>query len=260
MFTIIKNEIEKSTPNSQAEIVLNIIYGDNEDYIKKWISLYFDNIIEKKEKVDNQEFFVEIENGIYYLVKKTNIIVKGYIFNTPQLVTEKLFSVRYLKFDETKEKALLKTLSDNIKLNELNGLYPEISNDINHKVLEGIDKTSLYEIYCAFEGAIRTKETWNTTELVILQNKVTREFKKDLYSTIVKKAKKAANKLKKKSPTNSSETSSSSSSASLSPVLLPCKTIMINEMNEIEGCGVVDLSNWNSNACSLEYTILNNDK
>lgn len=256
MFTIIKNEIEKSTNTLPSETVLNIIYGDNEDYIKKWISLYFDNIIEKKEKVDNEEFFVEIENGIYYLVKKTMVIVKGYIFNTPQLVTEKLFSVRYLKFDETKEKALLKTLSDNIKLNELNGLYPEISNDTNHKVLEGIDKTSLYEIYCAFEGAIRTKETWNTTELVILQNKVTREFKKDLYSTIVKKAKKAANKLKKKSPNNSE----SSSSASLSPVLLPCKTIMINEMNEIEGCGVVDLSKWNSNACSLEYTILNNDK
>lgn len=251
MFTIIKNEIEKSTTISQEEMILNIIYGDNDDYIKKWISLYFDNIIEKKEKVDNEEFFVEIENGIYYLVKKTNVIVKGYIFNTPQQITEKLFSVRYLKFDDNKEKALLKTLSDNIKLNELNGLFPEISNGCNHKVLEGIDKTSLYEIYCAFEGAIRTKDTWNTMELVILQNKVTREFKKDLYSTIVKKAKKAANKLKKKSPT-SSETSSN-----CSPVLLPCKTIMINEMNEIEGCGVVDLSKWNSNACSLEYTILN---
>jgi hypothetical protein len=255
MFTIIKNEIEKSTNTSQEEMILNIIYGDNEDYIKKWISLYFDNIIGKKEKLDSEEFFVEIEEGIYYLVKKTNIIVKGYIFNTPQQITEKLFSVRYLKFDDNKEKALLKTLSDNIKLNELNGLFPEITNEINHKVLEGIDRESLYEIYCAFEGAIRTKETWNTTELVILQNKVTREFKKDLYSTIVKKSKKAANKLKKKSPTNSE-----SSSGSSSPVLLPCKTIMINEMNEIEGCGVVDLSKWNSNACSLEYTILNKDK
>lgn len=251
MFTIIKNEIENSHCTLPLETVLNIIYGDNEDYIKKWISLYFDNIIEKKEKVDSEEFFVEIENGIYYLVKKTMVIVKGYIFNTPRQITEKLFSVRYLKFDEKKETVLLKTLSDNIKLNELGGLYPEISNETNHKVLEGIDKTSLYEIYCAFEGAIRTKETWNTMELVILQNKVTREFKKDLYSTIVKKAKKAANKLKKKSPTNSD------TSSNCSPVLLPCKTIMINEMNEIEGCGVVDLSKWNSNACSLEYTILN---
>lgn len=251
MFTIIKNEIEKSINTSQSETILNIIYGDNEDYIKKWISLYFDNIIEKKGKLDNEEFFVEIEEGIYYLVKKTNIIVKGYIFNTPQQITEKLYSVRYLKFDDNKEKALLKTLSDNIKLNELNGLFPEVTNEINHKVLEGIDRESLYEIYCAFEGAIRTKETWNTTELVILQNKVTREFKKDLYSTIVKKSKKAANKLKKKSPINSE-----SSSGCSSPVLLPCKTIMINEMNEIEGFGVVDLSKWNSNACSLEYTIL----
>lgn len=50
---------------------------------------------------------------------------------------------------------------------------------------------------------------------------------------------------------------SDTSSGSSSPVLLPCKTIMINEMNEIEGCSVVDLSKWNSNACSLEYTILN---
>jgi len=253
MFTIIKNKIEKSTNTLPSEIVLNIIYGDNEDYIKKWIEIYFDNIIEKKEKVDNEKFFVEIENGIYYLIKKTNVIIKGYIFNTHQQIIEKLFSVRYLKFDEKKETVLLKTLSDNIKLNDLSGLFPDISNEINHKVLEGIDRESLYEIYCAFEGAIRTKETWNTTELVILQNKVTREFKKDLYSTIVKKTKKAANKLKKKSPT-SSETSSN-----CSPVLLPCKTIMINEMNEIEGCGVVDLSKWNSNACSLEYTILNNE-
>lgn len=251
MFTIIKNEIEKSTNTSQEETILNVVYGDNEDYIKNWIEIYFDNIIGKKENVDNDEFFVEIEEGIYYLVKKTNIIVKGYIFNTHQQITEKLFSVRYLKFDDNKEKALLKTLSDNINLKELNGLFPEITNDINHKVLECIDRESLYEIYCAFEGAIRTKETWNTTELVILQNKVTREFKKDLYSTIVKKSKKAANKLKKKSPTNLE-----SSSVSSCPVLLPCKTIMINEMNEIEGCGVVDLSKWNSNACSLEYTIV----
>lgn len=256
MFTIIKNEIEKSLNTALEETILNIIYGDNENYVKKWIEIYFDNIIEKKENVDNEEFFVEIENGIYYLVKKTVVIIKGYIFNTSEQIKEKLFSVRYLKFDENKEKALLKTLSDNIKLNELNGLYPEITNETNHKVLSEIDRESLYEIYCAFEGAIRTKETWNTPELIILQNKVTRDFKKDLYSTIVKKYKKAAAKLKlkKKSPTSSSETES------LSSILLPCKTIMINEMNEIESCEIVDLSKWNSNACALEYTILNNEK
>lgn len=255
MFTIIKNEIEKSTNTFDQETVLNIIYGDNEDYIKKWIEIYFDNVIQKKEKNDNEDFFVEIENGIYYLVKKYNIMVKGYLFNTTEQITEKMFSVRYLKFADNKEKILLKTLSDNIKFNELNGLFPEITNEINHKVLEGIDRESLYQIYCAFEGAIRTKETWNTSELIILQNKVTREFKKDLYSTVVKKSKKAANKLKKKSP----QISDTSSSGSLSPILLPCKTIMINENNEIEGCGIVDLSKWNSNACSLEYTILNNE-
>lgn len=254
MFTIIKNEIENSLYTSQAETILNIIYGDNENYIKKWIEIYFDNIIEKKEKVDNEEFFVEIENGIYYLVKKRLVIIKGYLFNTSEQITEKLFSIRYLKFDETKEKQLLKTLSNNIKLNELSGLYPEIQCDINHKVLEGIDRESLYDIYCAFEGAIRTKETWNTTELVILQNKVTRDFKKDLYSTIVKKSKKAAAKLKlkKKSLVNFDNTDCDS------PVLLPCKSIMINENNELKGCGTIDLSKWNANSCSLEYIILNN--
>jgi len=254
MFTIIKNEIEKSLNTLQEETILNIIYGDNEDYIKKWIEIYFDNIIEKKEKHQNEEFFVEIESGIYYLVKKRLVIIKGYLFNTSEQITEKLFSIRYLKFDETKEKELLKTLSDNIKLNELSDLYPEIQCDINHKVLSGIDRESLYEIYCAFEGAIRTKETWNTTELVILQNKVTRDFKKDLYSTIVKKSKKAASKLKKKSPVNSDNTDC------FSPFSLPCKTIMINENNELKGCGTIDLSKWNANACSLEYTILNNYK
>lgn len=249
MFTIIKNKIEKSI---NTETILNIIYGDNEDYVKKWIEIYFDNIIEKKEKHQNEEFFVEIEDGMYYLVKRCDVIVKGYLFNTSEQISEKLFSVRYLKFDDKKETALLKTLSDNIKLNEFNGLYPEITNEINHKVLDEIDRESLYEIYCAFEGAIRTKETWNTTELVILQNKVTREFKKDLYSTIVKKAKKAANKLKKNQQI-------SNSTSYGSPNSLSCKTIMINENNEIEGCGaVVDLSKWNSNACSLEYIILNN--
>lgn len=191
MFTIIKSEIEKSTNAFTLETVVNIIYGNNEDYVKKWIEVYFDDIIRKKE---NEEYFVQIENGIYYLTRKHKIVLKGYIFSTYKQITEKVFSMRYLNFSGTKEDDLLKTLSNNIKLNKLDGLYPEITNNINHKVLSDINRQSLYEIYCAFEGIIRTKNNWSTIELIILQNKITRSFKKDLYNTIVKKSKNILNK------------------------------------------------------------------
>lgn len=248
MFTIIKNEIEKSLNTSQAETILNIVYGDNEDYVKKWIEIYFDNIIEKKDK--NEIFFVEIKNGIYYLVRKYQVIVKGYIFNTPKQITEQILSVRYIKFIE--ENHLLKTLSNHIKLKELHGLYPEITSNINHKVLNQVDKDSLYEIYCAFEGAIRTKQTWNTSELIILQDKITRDFKRDLYSTVLKKFKKIANKQNKLK-------NQSSSICPLSTVSYSCKTVMMDESNKIIDCRLIDLSKRNSNGCSLEYTIINNE-
>ena len=240
MYTIIKNEIK-----SQDEI-LNIIYGDNENYVKTWIEIYFDMIIEKKEVLlPDEKYFVEIENGIYYLVKKDKNIIKGYIYNTPQHITEKIFSIKYLKFTGSQETGLLQSLSDKIKLNELDGLYPEITNNINHKVLNQIDRESLYEIYCAFEGAIRTKDIWNISELIILQNKVTRELKKDLYSTVLKKYTK---QLKKQPKLKTNKCFST----------LPCKTIMIDENNKVQINGQIDLSKWHSNACSLEYIISNN--
>lgn len=230
MFTIIKTEINSKLDNKPTEQAINIIYGDNEDYVKKWIELYFDNIIKNKNE-DDVNYFVEIDNNIYYLIKKYDTLVKGYLYNTPKQVTERIYNIRYLKFNE--ESIFLRTISNQVKLNEIES--------INHKVLNEIDRESLYEIYCAFEGVIRTKKTWDTKELVILQDKITRDFKRDLYSTIVKKNKR------------------SKRNVNLNQDLLPCKSIMINENGQLEGCGMVDLSKWNPNACSLEYTILNKD-
>jgi hypothetical protein len=243
MQIIIKQDLISNTEN-----VLNIFYGENDTYIENWINLYFDQEIERLNmtpcegniKSDSLDYFVEIEDNKYYLVKKYKLILKGYIYNSAEKVSEKLFSIRCLSYDNINP--LLSTV-------ESQSLWNGINSEITHRVMKQVDKDTLYQINMKFEAAVKTKETWNSTELVMLQNEVTRTHKKELYSSIVKKMKKFEKKQTKKSM---------SPPQNLQTMTLPCKTIMA-EGSQLRGVGgaMPDISRY-TGSCALEYHVINN--
>ena len=84
-------------------------------------------------------------------------------------------------------------------------LWNGINSEITHRVMRQVDQDSLYRINLNFEAAIKTKDNWNSTELIMMRNEITKNYKKELYSSIVKKMKKfekkqKKNRIKKNSP------------------------------------------------------------
>jgi hypothetical protein len=239
MQILIKNDLINNSEN-----VLNIFYGENDTYTENWIKSYFEQEIEGLKmtpheghmKPDSLDFFVEIENNTYYLVKKYKVILKGYVYNSSEKVSEKLFSIRCLKYDN---------IDPLLSQVQSQSLWNGINSEVTHRVMKQVDKDTLYQINMKFESAVKTKDIWTSTELVMLQNEVTRTHKKELYSSIVKKMKKFEKKQNKKA---------------ISPVQnahLPCKTI-IAEGDQLRGSGGVmpDLSRYSNSSCALEYMII----
>lgn len=234
MKIVIKNDLI-----SHTEEVINIFYGENETYIEEWINNYFNEeidilrLVPMANNISDIDYFIEISDGIFYLVKKYKTIAKGYLYNSSEKISEKIQSIKLLNFDSTNHLSVATSS---------NTLWNNINSEINHRIMKQIDHASLFQINMKMESAIKTKNTWTATELVMLQNEITREHKKELYSSIVKKTK----KFNKKNKFNNQKKSVS---------CLPSKTLFINNNGDLEGDNI-DLSRF-SKSCSLEYQIIN---
>lgn len=236
---------------SNTEEVVNVFYGENDTYIENWINAYFDQEIDGLKmspcegdiKPDSLDYFVEIKDNIYYLIKKYKMVLKGYIYNSSEKVSQTLFSIRCLYYNNI-DSLLNKVQSQ--------PLWNGINSEVTHRVMRQVDKDTLYQINMKFEGAIKTRENWSSTELVMLQNEITRTHKKELYSSIVKKMKKFEKKQNKKakSPPQNLQTN-----------IIPCKTI-VADGDKLRGVGGVmpDLSRYSGSSCALEYHVINNKK
>ena len=182
---------------SNSEDVLNIFYGDNDAYIESWINEYFEQEIECLKMIPYKEgikfgsldFFVEIKDDVYYLMKKYKVMLKGYLYNSSEKVEEKLFSVRCLKYDN---------IDPFLNKIESQSLWNNINSEVTHRVMKRVDKDTLYKLNMKFESAIKTKNVWSSTELIMLQNELVHTYKQDLYNSVVKKMKKFEKKQGKK--------------------------------------------------------------
>ena len=232
---------------TNSEEVINILYGINDNYIESWINAYFNQEIECLKMApitegirhNSVDYFVEIEDNVYYLVKKYKQVLKGYIYNTSEKISEKILSIRFLDYDN------VDTLLTQVQNQPL---WNGINNEINNRVMKRLDQDSLCRINMNFEAAIKTKPTWTSTELVMLQHEITKNYKKDLYSSIVKKMKRVEKK----------RSSNAINSAMQQPInFIQCKTITIDEKG-ISGSGglIPDLSKFSGTSCSLEYQIV----
>lgn len=227
---------------TDSEEVINILYGINDNYVESWVNAYLTQEIESLKQApimegirpNSVDYFVEIENGVYYLIKKYKLILKGYIYNTSEKISERIFSIRFLNYEN------VDTLLTQVQNQPL---WNGINNEINNRVMRRLDQDSLCRINMTLEAAIKTKNTWTSTELVMLQHEIIKNYKKDLYSSIVKKMRRVERK-KSIHPTQPAN-------------FIQCKTITIDE-NGLKGSGglIPDLSNFSGTSCSLEYQIV----
>lgn len=228
---------------SNSEKVINILYGENSSYIEDWISIYINQEIDKLKVVpcekpiiaDSIDYYIEVKDDTYYLAKRYNVRLNGYIYNSSKKVSDNIFSIRCLSYDN------IDPLLNKIQTQPL---WNDINSEITHRIMKHVDKDTLYQINMKFDGAIKTKDKWNSTELVMLQNEITQTHKKELYSYTVRKMK---NIEKKK---NNKEKSL--------PLVFSCKTILADG-NNVSGLGgiIPDLSQHFGNPCALEYHIIN---
>ena len=166
---------------SSSSKIINIFYGENDTYVNNWIKEYIQDYTNTHS--NNPTIEITQDNNhdkytVYHTVKK---IVPGYIFNTHTTNIEELFSIQILDYDETQ---FINTISS-----ENSMLWKDINQIVNNKVLKQLDQDSLYQVFLKMGASIHTKLSWTATELIQLQNQILKDFKKDLYSSVVKKLK-----------------------------------------------------------------------
>lgn len=125
-----------------------------------------------------------IEN--YSLIKKKNMINKGYLYNNKIEKQTKILTLEVYSYD-----------ANNIEKNyeiKKNKLWENINTEINNRVLKSMDKTELYQVFIKINENLQLKQNWSNYEYINLLNDLLKNFKKELYSSIAKKLKRFTKK------------------------------------------------------------------
>lgn len=189
---------QNSSPVYAEEKVLNIIYGEDSEYIKNWINLYCINEIDSLimspplYNTHSINYIIENNENVFNLIKKYKQSKEGYIYNSYKKVSEIIYSIKYNYFDEHKE------FENESVLNKIANLYLEdthtklsfIQKEICHRIMRNLNKDELFEVIINFETTLRTKNIWNNKELQLLQNETIKKYRKTMYNNISRRLKK----------------------------------------------------------------------
>ena len=176
--------LKQSSIEGENDEILNMFYCSNQTIIRNWIKEFIRNDIITRKENDKQindkiNLTYEINDAEtnFQLIKLYKKISKGYIYNSSEKLSEIMYKIYILEFNECSTPALN------------NEKWSDINNEINNRVLKQLDQNSLYQIIIELESKIRTKSTWNRTEYVGLVSETIQKFKKSLYSTVAKRMK-----------------------------------------------------------------------
>lgn len=160
--------------------IINIFVGQDITFVNKWINKYLVTEAESlcyapcPKGMKKVSYRVQ-NNSLIRCFKKVN---KGYVYNTSEKSEEVVYNVHYLEFESKP------TNEDDI----------HTINEINDRVLKLLDKDSLYKVICEVQERLQLRGTINNAEYVDLYSKVMKDFKKELYSSIIRKVKKTGKK------------------------------------------------------------------
>ena len=176
MFIILRKE-------ENIEKVINIIYGENESIVKKWVTGYLVDKIERLSvepllpDTKNTSYIVTDEPGVSNLIRKYKKVNRGYMYNSSDKVEEIVCSVRFLEFD-----GIL-----TLETSSVCGMWSDLNVEINNRVLKRLDKESLYQVMNRIQLSVYAKSIWNKDEYTGMVAEIIKDFKKELYSNVAKK-------------------------------------------------------------------------
>jgi len=177
--------ILKCYSDNTCDDIINIFYGQDVIPINNWVNEFlldevFKSSIESTKYIKDISYHLTMdEQGNHCMNKKYRKINKGYVYNTSEYITDILFKVKILYFDGN-------NISSDFNISEL---QQKITEEINNRVLNNLDKPSLNQVFEKLQNHINTKHNWNSSEFSIMVSEVIKNFKKDLYSSVAKKMK-----------------------------------------------------------------------
>lgn len=176
--------------NDDVDEIINVVYGNDETIVRNWIRDYINDDIESRkggplpENVKSIVYETNDGRSSFELIQRTKYINKGYIYNSSEKKTEILYTITQLEYNTNN--VLTGLTADNT--------WANINNEINNRVLKQLDKESLYQTIVKLQQGINTKNVWNKTEFTSLLSDITKNFRKDLYSSIAKRMKRFGRK------------------------------------------------------------------
>lgn len=105
MHIIIRHDL-----STRTDSVLNILYGEDYQYAENWINTYINEEIESLKITPNNipllkdnttTYTIKEDDNQKILVKNYKKLKEGYLYNSNQKYSDKLFSIRLLDFDES---------------------------------------------------------------------------------------------------------------------------------------------------------------
>jgi hypothetical protein len=174
--------IYKQTP-SQADEIIRMFYCNDLTVVRQWVKDYINQDITSYTYSPNEENIKYVtyelndaENN-FQLLKKYKRIYKGYVYNSSERITDIVYKISILEFDNT---------VDQTDLNASNMLN-DIQSEINNRVIKQLDKESLVQIITKIQNEINTRQIWNRTEFTGIITDTLKHFKKELYSSVAKR-------------------------------------------------------------------------
>jgi len=178
MYIIIKSE--RHIPK---ESVINILNSEDIADSKKWMMDYIKSQKTSYEMCPNLKYtknvtyqILETENECI-LVKKYDLLEKGYVYNQYTSKMDTLTMLKCLKYEYNGDEESIRSLMD-----------------INRSVLKQLDKDALYEILIGIVDQISSKAMWTRKEVTHVVSNVLRTVKKQVYNTITKQIKRLEKK------------------------------------------------------------------
>lgn len=183
---------------NSADEILNIIYGEDHHvvmvWVEKWLQTEINSLmycpIEKNIKNISYDIIWSVEDNsreLVQLIKNYELKSPGYIYNQWLSQTQIISQIKVIKYN-------VNSICLSVNQSQLN---TDIKKEINRRIMNELDRDSLYQAIQKIETLIDSKNNWTRTEYRNLVNEVLKNHEKELYSVIVKKTKKygaAANK------------------------------------------------------------------
>lgn len=175
--------LERYFEQCDKENVINIIQTSDDLSVEKWIEEYILNKIKSlkysplQKDIKDIDYIIKHSNNSFVVSQILTKVLSGYLYNTTNKTTVELFDIRYISYN-----------GENVLFNSnKNELCLKLNSEINNRILRQLDKDSLYQIFVNLQQRISFTKNWNNESYSEMISEVVGNFKKELYSNVVKK-------------------------------------------------------------------------